>query len=314
MQEARSAHHAVEKTPMFDPQARLKTLCGMAAPSQFSERSRIRLKAPAGIVFVEIDLVRQDGERVRGLLAGPEGPWNNLPALLCCHAHGLRYDIGAAELFSGRPALLDPPYGETLARQGYVAFAIDLSCFGARQNECESSASKRHLWQGRTMFGEMLEDLGGAIDFLTQHAGIDPERIGAFGISMGATLAFWLAALDQRVKVVAHLCCFADLAALVETGAHDLHGPYMTVPGLVQEFTTGQIAGLVAPRPQFAAMGALDALTPPAAVARAVADTRRAYEASGAPGRFQVLVGAETGHVETPQMREALLRFVASHL
>ena len=65
---------------------------------------------------------------------------------------------------------------------------------------------------------------------------------------MGATLAFWLAALDPRMKAVAHLCCFADLETLVASGAHDLHGLYMTVPGLLAVARTGEIAGLIAPR------------------------------------------------------------------
>lgn len=94
------------------------------------------------------------------------------------------------------------------------------------------------------------------------------------GISMGATLAYFLAAIDQRVSAVAHLCCYADLATLVEIGAHDLHGHYLTVPGLLAETSSGAIAGLVAPRPQLICVGSGDPLTPPLAVARAYADQR----------------------------------------
>ena len=41
-----------------------------------------------------------------------------------------------------------------------------------------------------------------------------------------------LAALDDRIKAVAHLCCFADYDTMIELGAHDGHGHYMTIPGL----------------------------------------------------------------------------------
>jgi hypothetical protein len=130
------------------------------------------------------------------------------------------------------------------------------------------------------------------------------------GISMGATLSFWLAALDPRIRAIAHLCCLADLAMLVETGAHDLHGPYMIVPGLLQRFSTGTIAGLAAPRPQLALMGGDDPLTPPRAVERAIADAGAAYAAAGAAEAFTAQVFPGVGHQETPEMRARVLAFL----
>jgi dienelactone hydrolase len=159
----------------------------------------------------------------------------------------------------------------------------------------------------------MLGELAGLPDVLAA-AGADPGRIGAMGISMGATLAFWLAALDPRIRAIAHLCCFADLESLVESGAHDLHGPYMTVPGLLPRFTTGGIAGLAAPRPQLACLGAEDPLTPPAAAARAIRDAGAAYAAAGAAGAFEVHAEAATGHSETQAMRGRVIGFLRRNL
>lgn len=287
----------------------LRTLLGQMVPSRFSFRSAQPLDfGERGTRVLILALERQDGTPVRGFLTGPDGPWSALPSVLYCHAHGNRHDIGASELITSRPALLPEAYAVALARQGQVALAIDLPCFGARATEPESLAAKRHLWRGTTLFGEMLSDLSGALDLLTQWPGIDGARIGAFGISMGATLAFWLAALDQRVRCVAHLCCFADLDELVRLDGHDLHGLYMTVPGLLGHWRTGEIAGLVAPRPQFAAMGACDPLTPPAAIARALADVRTAYTQAGAPSAFEALIEPVSGHVETPAMRQRVLQ------
>jgi dipeptidyl aminopeptidase/acylaminoacyl peptidase len=45
---------------------------------------------------------------------------------------------------------------------------------------------------------------------LERAPGVDAGRIGAMGLSMGATHAYWLAALDDRVAAVAHLCAFAE--------------------------------------------------------------------------------------------------------
>jgi pimeloyl-ACP methyl ester carboxylesterase len=198
-----------------------------------------------------------------------------------------------------------------LAQDGFVAFCIDLPCFGDRQTDTESALAKRYLWQGDTLFGAMLADLRGALAVLEDIDGVDRQRIGAFGISMGATLAVWLGALEPRITAVAHLCCFADLAMLIETGAHDLHGNYMTVPGLTKTLSTGAIAGLIAPRPQLACIGLLDPLTPELAATRALDDARAAYQHCGAPDAISAMISTCTGHAETPDMRAAVRGFLA---
>ncbi|WP_310497970.1 dienelactone hydrolase family protein [Sandarakinorhabdus sp.] len=288
---------------------------GGVAATRFTAPARAGIATTLDGVRVEwLELDTGSQIPVRALLTGPLGEWHHQPAVLYCHAHGNRYDIGASELAVGRPALLTPPYAKALADRGIVALCIDLPCFGDRAHETEQEAAKRQLWYGHTLFGTMLNDLAGALDLLSQFDGVDSTRIGAFGISMGATLAFWLAALDPRLKAVAHVCCFADLETLVATGAHDLHGIYMIVPDLLDVARTGQIAGLVAPRPQLACMGLTDPLTPPDAVERAVADVRSAYDVYGAATNLHIHISPDTGHSETPAMRTAVLEFFDQHL
>ena len=94
----------------------------------------------------------------------------------------------------------------------------------------------------------MVIDVYRALETLSKHPAVDPDRIAAFGLSMGATHAYFLGAIEPRIARVAHLCCFADLATLIETGAHDLHGHYMTMPSLLAQTSFGHIAGMIAPR------------------------------------------------------------------
>ena len=129
---------------------------------------------------------------------------------------------------------------------------------------------------------------------------------------MGATLGYWLGAVEPRVAAVAHLCCFADFAPLVASGAHDLHGIYLTVPGLLSLASNGEIAGLIAPRPQFVGLGAEDALTPPEAVGPALARLRAAY--AGTEGALRVRVESGVGHQETPEVRQAVMAFLCDAL
>jgi dienelactone hydrolase len=253
------------------------------------------------------------GTEIRGFLTRPAGNRPPGPAILYAHAHGARYDIGASELLDGRAALLDAP-GPVLAREGYVTLCIDMPTFGERANETESAATKAALWHGQTLFGQMLGEQAAALTWLATRNDVDPRRIGMTGISMGATLTYFLAAIDKRIAAAAHLCCYADFGTLIETGAHDLHGHYLTIPGLLTETSTGEIAGLIAPRPQLICVGLDDPLTPPRAIQRAFVHTHSAYEAVDATNAVTLLEEAGVEHRETPPMRRAVLGFLARHL
>ena len=267
--------------------------------------------ADHGLV-VEHGSVRSGDETLPGILLSPASRPNGA-AILYCHAHGDRYGIGARETVDGRPALLDPPTATALAGAGYTVLCIDMPGFGTRRAEGkESVLAKAALWQGKPLFARQLAELAVALSALAAMPGIDPSRIGAFGLSMGATHAYWLAALDDRIAAVAHLCAFSDIAPLIATGAHDQHGHYMTVPGLLAHGDMGDVAALVAPRPQLLGWGTQDPLTPPEALVPAVTRLRAAY--AGCPDLLVTIEAQGAGHEETPAMRKAVLDFFARHM
>lgn len=249
------------------------------------------------------------GEAVRGFLCRPTG--EGVPVVLAIHAHGNRYDIGADELMQGRPALAGP-LGPALAERGMASLCLDMPCFGERAGISESAAAKAALWHGRSLAGQMVGECNAALGWLAAQPWVMPGRIGVFGMSMGATLGYWLSAVDPRVRALAQECCLADFAALIEAGAHDLHGIYLTVPGLLDVAANGQIAGMMAPRAQFIGLGDLDPLTTPRAMAVALGQVRAAYAATG--GRLVIHREADQGHVETPAMRAAMLDFMGEAL
>jgi dienelactone hydrolase len=294
---------------------RLAALLALPArPAKPPAAQTVRVETRDGMTVETIALDLGAERPVRGQLTRPAATLGRLPAVLYCHAHGSRYEIGASELFRGRAALLSP-YGDVLARAGYVTLCIDMPTFGDRSgnnwSDRENPLSKALLWQGRTLMGVMLGELLAAFDWLAARSDVDPARIAAIGVSMGATHSFFLGALEPKIERIAQLCCFADIATLIETGAHDFHGHYMTIPGLLAETTFGEIAGMIAPRPQLITIGADDPLTPPLAVERAVAATKAAYERAGMPDALSVLIEPNSGHVETQAMRAAVLRLLA---
>jgi len=269
--------------------------------------------AREGYVFERLELDLEGVGPVRAFLTRPENTGGRHPAILYGHSHGGRHEIGASELMDGRSYLLSP-FGPLLARAGYVTLCMDMPTFGDRDDVEESSAAAAHIWYGTSLIGQMVSEQAAALTYLLSRDDVDPGRVGAFGISLGSTLTYWHAAVDTRIAAIAHLCCYADYATLVELGAHDHHGIYLLVPGMLRRTSTGEIAGLVAPRPQLICLGDQDELTPPPSIERALAVTRPMYAAAGAADALEVFVQPGVDHRETPQMHELVMAFFERHL
>jgi hypothetical protein len=126
---------------------------------------------------------------------------------------------------------------------------------------------------------------------------------------MGST-AWWLAAVDDRVKVCVDLCCLSDFQALIAHRSLEGHGLYSFVPGLLEHFTSAQINGLIASRPHLSLAGVYDLLTPLDGLDRIDGELREVY---GAPGAWR-LSRYGTGHVETGAMRAEMVSFLRACL
>jgi len=238
------------------------------------------------------------------------GPW---PTILYNHAHGGDYALGKDELLHGRDLLCRPPYAEALTERGYAALCIDAWAFGERRGRSESEIFKEMLWSGQVMWGMMVYDSLRAIDYLCSRPDVDSSRLGTLGLSMGSTMAWWVAALDTRIKVCVDICCLTDFHALIMRRGLDGHGVYYYVPGLLKHFTTAQINALIAPRAHLSLAGEYDPLTPPAGLERIDAELRKVYAACNAPDAWR-LIRYRSGHFESAAMRQEVLAFLARWL
>ena len=252
-------------------------------------------------------------ELVPAFFAKPKELRGKAPAVLYNHAHGGQYDIGKAEFVCGRPGLQSPPYAKALTDQGFCALCIDMWNFGERRGRTESELFKEMLWKGQVLWGMMVYDSIRAIDYLCSRPEVDAERLATGGISMGSTMAWWLAALDERIKVCFDICCLTDFEELIATRGLDGHGFYYYVPGLLKHFTTAQINALIAPRPHLSLAGNYDHLTPPRGLDRIDAEMKEVYASLNAAGNWR-LVRYETGHFETAAMRKEIMEFLQKHL
>ena len=166
---------------------------------------------------------------------------------------------------------------------------------------------KRHLWLGRTLWGMFVRDDRVALDYLCGRPEVDPSRIGATGMSMGSTRAWWLAAIDERIACVVTVACLTRYQELMAHGEFRQHGVYYFVDGLLKHFDTEGVLALIAPRPFLALTGELDAGSPADGIKVLERVVGRNYEALGAKDRFRSILYPEVGHAYTPEMRTEML-------
>jgi dienelactone hydrolase len=266
-----------------------------------------------GYVLETWDLDLNGIETVPAYLVRPRTPGGRAPAVLFDHSHGGGYKIGKQEFIEGRSYLQPVPYAKELTDLGYVALCIDQWIFGERSHTSEADMFKAMLWRGQVLWGMMVYDSLRALDFLTQHPGVDPQRVGTLGMSMGSTMAWWLGALDERIKVTVDINCLTDFHTLLAKKALALHGVYYFVPDLLNHFTTAQINALIAPRAHLGLAGLRDKLTPVEGLDIIDRELRQVYASLGHPERWKLL-RYDVEHMETPEGRQAIIAFLKEHL
>jgi dienelactone hydrolase len=166
---------------------------------------------------------------------------------------------------------------------------------------------KLNLWLGRTLWGVFVRDDQVALDYLCSRPEVDAKRVGATGMSMGSTRAWWLAAVDERVACAVGVACLTRYQNLLAHGQLRQHGVYYFVNGLLRHFDVEGVVALIAPRPFLALTGELDAGSPADGIKVIEAKVAGVYAALGAKERFRSVRYPDVGHVYTPAMREEML-------
>ena len=122
------------------------------------------------------------GLRLHGVLGVPEGlrGGERRAAFLVLHGFGSN---------SEGPNVLAPT--RVLSEFGYVTLRFDMRGCGKSEGEF-----------GRVICLEQVEDLGNALDFLSRHPAVDPDRIGVIGSSFGGAVAVYAGGVNPRVAAV----------------------------------------------------------------------------------------------------------------
>jgi lysophospholipase L1-like esterase/dienelactone hydrolase len=268
----------------------------------------------AGYVLERVGLGDGTGGEVSALVLVPDRREPKAPAILWLHSSTPDKNQVVTPNANGGAE----PLGEVFVRAGYVVLAPDACWYGDRAADvpggpaeagrsAQESLHKLDLAFGRTLWGRFVRDDRVALDYLCSRPEVDPARIGATGISMGSTRAWWLAAVDDRVACTVAVACLTRYQNLIAHGQLRAHGVYYFSNGLLKHFDTEAVLALIAPRPFLALTGDLDAGSPADGVRALAAATGRAYANLGGPDRFESVLYPDVGHTYTPAMRAAML-------
>ena len=178
---------------------------------------------------------------------------------------------------------------------------------------CDEDRLKLMLWRGQVLYGMMMFDEFRALEYLAARPEVDPRRLGALGMSMGATKAWWLAALDPRLKVCMDVCCLTDFDELIKTHCLKEHGIYYYVPSLLKHFQTAEINELIVPRPHLSVNGRRDPLTPPMGVEKIRDYLVPLYRQYGRESDVHIEL-FDCEHVELPEMRSLIFQWMDQYL
>jgi len=273
--------------------------------------------------FEKFEFDNAAGAVVPGYIFLPKQPKQKSPGILYCHFHGGQYDSGKEEMLQTNAAP-EPP-GPALARLGFVVLGVDAYCFGERNGagpggpqekgaDGEMTAAKFNLWLGRNLWGMILRDDLMALDYLCARPEVDATRIGVSGMSMGATLSWWLMALDERLRTGVAVSCMTRYQDLIAAGQLPAHGIYYFVPGMLRHFDTEAILALAAPRPLLFQTGDEDAGSPLAGIRTLESKVKPIYALCGAAEKIQSIVYPGVGHVYLPEMWGKTKAWLQQHL
>jgi len=186
-------------------------------------------------------------------------------------------------------------------REGYGALALEMRCFGERQDQRPASQRRGYtgtchhaalvaLLLGRTMAGERVWDVSRAIDAMTEHfPEVDASRIAVLGFSGGATIAYYAAAFDARIAGVIAICSVSTYKDSIGTIGHC---PDNYIPNILHYFDMADLAGLIVPRPLLIVAGDQDPLFPIAGVRECFAEIGDIYRAQNVAKGCGLVVGA----------------------
>jgi dienelactone hydrolase len=241
----------------------------------------------------------------------PRNVANPVPAVLYLCGHTAVVSNGVS--YGNKTAYQH--HGIWFARNGYACLVLDTLQWGEIRGHHMGTFAEGAWWwnsRGYTPAGVETWNAIRGLDYLASRPEVDPRRIGVTGRSGGGAYSWFVAALDDRVKVVAPVAGITDLRNYVVDGAVDGHCDCMFFINTYR-WDYPLLAALCAPRPLMLANSDADPLFPLDGVMRARNAVKRIYDFYGASTNFGLVI-APGPHKDTQDLQVPVFRLFNIHL
>ena len=206
-------------------------------------------------------------------------------------------------------------HGAWFARNGYVCLAIDTIQLGELSGIHHGTYRHGMWWwnsRGYTPAGVEAWNCIRALDYLTSLDVVDKNRLGVTGRSGGGAYSWWIATLDERIKVAAPVAGITDLQNHVVDGVVEGHCDCMYHVN-TYGWDFAQVAALVAPRPLLILNTDDDGIFPLDGVNRLFTKVRRIYELHGKKSSLGLVI-TPGGHGDSQELRVPAFNWFNKHL
>ncbi len=195
-------------------------------------------------------------------------------------------------------------HGEWFARNGYVCLTIDTLQLGEIEGIHHGTYRYNMWWwncRGYTPAGVEAWNCVRALDYLQTRPEVDPNRIGVTGRSGGGAYSWWIAAIDERIKVAVPVAGITDLQNHVVDGCVEGHCDCMFFVNTYR-WDYPLVAALVAPRPLLISNSDKDSIFPLDGVLRVHEKARQIYKLYGAEKNLGLHI-TEGPHKDTQELQ-----------
>lgn len=301
--------------PAFQEQAR-RELRDMLGLLPWPGRSSLEATITGTVEHEEFTVEKLHFQSMPGLyvtanLYLPKVRKEKAPAIIyvCGHANVKKngYSYGSKAHYQHHPAWF--------ARNGYVCLILDTVQLGEIEGIHHGlHRYERWWWQSRGYTPAGVEAWNGirAIDYLQNRPEVDPERIGITGRSGGGITSWWVAALDDRIKVTVPVAGITDIQDQIVNNCIEDHCDCMFMPNFYQ-WDFPKLAALVAPRPLLISNTDRDIMFPVNGVFRVYGQVRKIYEQLGAAEQLALNITSGP-HRDEQESRVHAFRWLNRHL
>ena len=224
-----------------------------------------------------------------------------IPLIICLqgHAKGMHISLGRPKYEGDENSIYggDRNFAVQAIARGQAALTVEQRGFGDRGGTPAGPACNQPAVQalllGKTLIGQRVWDISRAIDEVEKHFPmIDMDRIACMGNSGGGTATIYAAAMDERITAAMPSCAFCGYLPSIGAQHHCICN---YIPGIMNDFDMGDLAGLIAPRPFVAVNGTFDTIFPLDSANEQYAVAEKYYAAAGASDKCAHVIGPE-GH------------------